>query len=331
MNDTLLRHWTMLRAIKPHASKTSAADVEKALVANGFAVTRRSIERDLIKLAQIFPLEHDATKPRGWWWKKSADVFDLPAMDLHTALAFRMAGEHLAWLLPEATRARLQPHIDRAAKVLQELPDNGLGAWPGKVRVLPAGPALLPPAIDRELLERVQAGVLHEKRLHIEYCPRGAAQPRTYHVHPHALVWRGAVGHLVCSFGDHEDIAYLPLHRLQAVQVEEAAKRTPVGLNLDAEIRAGLMEFVLSPHPVRLVVAMPEFAAIKLRETPLSADQTVADRPDGRVQIAATVPDTVQLRTLLLGFGKNLEVLEPAALREEIAEHAAAMARLYLP
>ena len=50
---------------------------------------------------------------------------------------------------------------------------------------------------------------------------------------------------------------------------------------------------------------------------------------DERVLVRATVENTAELRWWLLGFGELVEVLAPAALREEFRERATAMAALY--
>lgn len=66
-------------------------------------------------------------------------------------------------------------------------------------------------------------------------------------------------------------------------------------------------------------------AARHLQETPLSVDQRIVDEDDGRVRLSATVNDISLLRWWLLGFGASVEVLEPAALREEMADTARRM------
>ena len=70
-------------------------------------------------------------------------------------------------------------------------------------------------------------------------------------------------------------------------------------------------------------------AAAHLRETRLSARQTLRYCPDGRVRVTARVRDTQQLRWWLLGFGDLVEVIGPETLREEFAETAWEMHRLY--
>jgi predicted DNA-binding transcriptional regulator YafY len=49
------------------------------------------------------------------------------------------------------------------------------------------------------------------------------------------------------------------------------------------------------------------------------------------VRLQATVPDTAQLRWWLRGFGSEVEVLEPSAIREEFALLSASMSNIYHP
>jgi hypothetical protein len=55
-----------------------------------------------------------------------------------------------------------------------------------------------------------------------------------------------------------------------------------------------------------------------LRETPLSADQTIEDDGEDYFILRATVPRTAELNRWLLGWGPTMQVLGPPALREEI-------------
>lgn len=66
-----------------------------------------------------------------------------------------------------------------------------------------------------------------------------------------------------------------------------------------------------------------------LRETPLSLDHTIMDLNEERVIVQATVHDSSELRWWLLGFGVQVEVIAPIALRREMQGTALAMAELY--
>jgi len=148
-------------------------------------------------------------------------------MDTHTALAFKMASEHLRPLLPEVTRGYLEPHFARAQAVLDEHEGNALSDWPAKVRVVAPGQQLLPPAIAQDVLEAVQTGLLRERRLLVTYRKRGESETRMYEVHPQALVWRDAVGYLLCTLWDYDDVVQLVLHRMDRVEVQDLEEDDP--------------------------------------------------------------------------------------------------------
>ena len=61
-------------------------------------------------------------------------------------------------------------------------------------------------------------------------------------------------------------------------------------------------------------------AAFHLTETPLSANQKMVNKPDGRVEVTATVKNSLQLRWWLLSFGEYVEVIKLKALRNEFVE-----------
>lgn len=64
-------------------------------------------------------------------------------------------------------------------------------------------------------------------------------------------------------------------------------------------------------------------------ETPLTADQKIMDMDEEYVILEAEVPNSMQFRWWLLGFGAFMEVLEPKDLREEMKETIKNMAGLY--
>ena len=56
----------MLREIPRHPAKITATEIHARLVAAGYTVTKRTVERDLERLAGPFPLQVDErSKPYG--------------------------------------------------------------------------------------------------------------------------------------------------------------------------------------------------------------------------------------------------------------------------
>jgi hypothetical protein len=80
---------------------------------------------------------------------------------------------------------------------------------------------------------------------------------------------------------------------------------------------------------IRLEAIVDDQVAITLHETPLSADQKLAERPDGRSRLTATVPDSLDLRGWLSSYGPLVEVVGPAKLRAAFADAARRLSAMY--
>ena len=57
--ETMLRHWTLLRAVPRPPRKIDARGLRDHLEREGFDVSKRTVERDLVKLSAFFPLTTD--------------------------------------------------------------------------------------------------------------------------------------------------------------------------------------------------------------------------------------------------------------------------------
>ncbi len=331
MSNALLRHWQMLTLVPRAPKKIDTANLQDRLESRGFNVNRRSIQRDLVKLSSHFALVCDERgKPFGWSWARDAQPFDIPGMDMHTALAFNLAAEHLAHLLPHATFNDLRPHFERARAVLDTLDDNELARWRSCIRVLPNGLPMAPPTVQTEVLEAIHDGLLHRRQLEISYQPRTKTSPRAYVANPLALVYRDKIAYLVCALYEYDNVVQFAVHRVSEVKQTGLSTRVPPDFDLDAYIGAGEFGFRVGEAPIQLVARLRDTVVIGLAETPLSADQTLRPAENGWAELRATVADTAQLRVWLRGHGSLCQVLGPPALRAQIADEMAVTARLYV-
>lgn len=330
MPQAILRHWHTLRLLPRAPHKISTAMLRDRLADRGFAVDIRTVQRDLHNLSTCFPLVNDEpNRPLGWSWASGAQAFDVPGMDVHTALAFRLAEQYLNHLLPAVTTEYLSPHIQRARTVLNEVGQSGVPGWVDKVRVVPGGLPMAPPRVQQAVLEVVHEALLRGRRLELSYRPRGASEPKGYLVSPHALVYRESIAYLVVSVREYDDILQFALHRVVSATLLDTPIRKPASFSLDDYIAAGEFGFLVGTAPLALVARLHANAAVRLQETPLSADQTLTPLSEHHLELRGTVADTTQLRTWIKGHGALCEVIGPASLRAELAAEAAEMCRNY--
>lgn len=331
--ETMLRHWTLLRAVPRHPRKADARSLTAHLTAAGFAVSKRTVERDLVKLGTLFPLVSDeAPTGRGWSWMRDADVFDVPGMDPEAALTFQILQRFATHLLPRSVLRRLEPQLRQSEAVLEALsPEAGPRAWPGRIRVLPRTIDLYAPTVATDVIEVVYRALLEGRRLEADYRPRvaGGDTVKTYEINPLGLVFRDQVAYLVCTMWDYGDIRQLALHRFERARLLDRPRTEPEAFDLDAYIAEGHFHIRESGERLALRARFAADAAYHLHETPLAADQTLTPLDDGRVELTGTVQDTAQLRWWLLGFGSGVEVIAPAALRAEFRLEVERLAALY--
>lgn len=331
--DTMLRHWTLLRAIPRPPRKADARSLKETLEVEGFEVSKRTVERDLVKLSRIFPLTSDhASTAHGWSWMRDAQVFDIPGMDPESALTLQILQRFATHLLPRSVLRRLEPQLHQSQAVLEELsPRAGPRAWPERVRVLPRTINLHAPEVAPDIVEIVYRALLEGWRIDGDYRPRvaGGSEVKTYEINPLGLVFRDQVAYLVCTMWDYDDILQLALHRFERAELLDQPRNEPEGFDLDAYIDEGHFHIRETGENLSLRVRFNSDAAYHLYETPLSTDQELTTLDDSRVELTATVLDTAQLRWWLLGFGSAVEVVEPEPLRQEFREEAQRNATCY--
>jgi predicted DNA-binding transcriptional regulator YafY len=323
--DVIGRQWALLRLLPRSPRKATAAGLRGLLEAEGFAVTGRTVQRDLQTLSTAFAIENDErNKPYGWRWARDAPALSLPALSPAEALAFRLVRQFSAPLLPASVMDVLAAHFTAADRALSAAPDVARN-WPAKVRIVHPTQVLKTPAIPPKVYADVTGALLHGRMLAARYGREGKEKRRE--LHPLALVQRGPVTYLVARASSFPDARLYVLHRFSGTQVLEQKANT-AGFDVDAYLAGGALEFGDGAQ-IRLEALLERSAAQHLRESPLSDDQSLAEEPDGRVRLRATVRDTRQLRWWLLGFGTAAEVVKPPALRADFRGIARKLARAY--
>lgn len=321
----------MLRLIPRAPSKIAVKDLQERLQEADFAVTTRTVQRDLVDLSTVFPLiSDDREKPYGWSWQREASSFDLPGLSIPDALTLALVEQHLRNQLPPNALDALQPQFRSAARTLSAMAPSVMSkAWLNKVRTVAPAQPLLPPTVDEECQRTIYLALMKDLQLTLHYKKRDAAKATVYPVvHPLAIVQRGGLIYLVCTFADYADVRTLALHRVQEAHlIYEDARRRP-GFDVDAFIASGEFGF-RTGAPIVLRATFRRGAGEHLFETPLAADQVLEVRANGTVHLTATVAATRTLVFWLTGFGAAVEVHGPAKLRAEMKEIALGMAANY--
>ncbi len=332
-HDALFRQWNLLRLIPREPRHISTTEARDALVAEGYDISLRTVQRDLLNLSTVFPFtceEGGGPLAGRWYWPRQATAMDIPSLAPAEALAMVMMREQAQTLLPASTAQLLAPQFERAAQVLSAQSANRLASWKKCIRVLARGPQLALPTIGRDVQYAVYEAVLLGRQLLAKYHGRAKDEARDARLHPYGLVVKDGLIYLVAAAGNYDKPVHYALHRFVSARLLDEPARIPGGFDLDAYLHEQqAFGYPAAAAPIGLVLSVDASIAQHLRERPLSRDQIITALDGGRSRVEATLVDTAELRWWLLGFGGSVEVLQPASLRRELAAELARAAKQY--
>lgn len=166
MSATILRQWLVLTMLPRPPRRIDTGSIEARLRERGIEVHRRTIQRDLLGLAEVFPIVADErARPYGWRWSDDAEPgFDVPAPnrmggapEIEVSLRVRKTSLHVVSGRLGGRRARVSDDANEPlfAIVVAALDDSALTrrlllAHGDEVEVL------APPPLRREIVERAR-------------------------------------------------------------------------------------------------------------------------------------------------------------------------------
>lgn len=315
--DRLARMTRILALLNAHPDGMKPGEIARRVDSSVRTVYRdlRSIEGEL-----SMPLWSE-----GGRWGVEADAFLPPlkltrseamAVVLSARLMVRYADkydpdlasafEKLAAVLPAA----LREHVDRTLDDLSRRPTDD--TFSRHVRLLTQAWA------ERRVVALDYAPA--------PYAPEAA--PRTARVRPY-LIEPSLLTHALYLIGWDETrdaMRTFKIERIRDVSLSPDSFAAP-----DAEID-GMFErawdIIADQAPIDVVLRFAPNVASRVREARWHPTERLAEEADGSLTWRATVAGPIEIRLWILSWGDDVEVIEPAALRADVAAtHARAAAR----
>ena len=196
--DTTLRYLKLLACLPRHPDRIGTKALQSKLERDNpeYAVSLRTMQRDLERLSSIFPISCiERGRGKYWFWTEKDALTQIPDMGEPTrvgpAHGRGISASGVAAADPQAVAPVLQarPHGAR--------PTPSSAPWASKVRIIHRGPDLIPPAVPTEVHDAVYEALLGGKQLRVTYRRRGGATSSERLLHPAGLVTRTGILYLV--------------------------------------------------------------------------------------------------------------------------------------
>jgi predicted DNA-binding transcriptional regulator YafY len=274
---------------------------------------------------------------RAKYWRKVAGASGLAAkaagmMTHDEALALQTLRRFSTWRIPTLVAETLSPLFDVAGKRLAAVNsehERRYRKWIDKIEVETGSFSLQYPEVDPGIFATVSQALFNEQKLEIVYQPRSKVDnAEAKIVYPLGLVEVGGLVYLVAAMSRHPNPAMYRLDRIARANLLPESFAYPRGFRLSEYVREQRQFDFMVEGQIDLRLRFRNGAGNHLLEAPLSKDQQAAQIGDA-LEVRGTVLLSQRLRWWLRAFGPNVEVLQPASLRAELAEEAKALGAIY--
>jgi predicted DNA-binding transcriptional regulator YafY len=320
---------------------------------SGFACGRRTVERDLEAIDEVGSVwrgigvdlqqGRDEADSRLVRWSHTANSKALLFRTLSNeeALLLSLVEQELKFFMPASAYESLMHYLKVSNRVLSMHGNQREAQFRDRVRVIADGPALRPPELNMPHLHEINEALLHGEQVDLDYRGARSSGETAYRLHPVGLVKQGLFFYLLAVKDSNVQAKTVPgpvqtfrvdrIRRVARRRQDAVARRLP---GLDTALDDGQLRFFdKGPIALRLRFsrdANGEALCDRYRETPMAEDQRVVDLADGRFELRATVMYSLQLVQMLRAEAHCSQVVEPAALREELGEFLKAANRLHM-
>lgn len=328
-HSTVSRQWELLKHLPKRESGITVTDLLVRLEACGYKISRRTVERDLIDLSLVFPLQNSDTTPQAWYWTPGVNV-ELQGITLTEALSLALVEDAIRPLLPASMLSVLEPRFVHARQKLKGLEDDNPAArWLEKVASVRPDLNLQAPDIDPHRLESLQKALINERQVQCQYYSAHTDKLSEMTLNPLAMVQRGLVTYLIATAHPYTDVRQFAVHRFRAVDPLDKPAEGLQGFDLRTYLASDALQFG-TPEKIHFQAWVTERQARLIRETPLSSDMTLEQLEDG-YRLRSTLSNTWQLHWWILSQGDAMVVEQPAELRAQIGQTLQRAAAAYQP
>jgi len=180
------------------------------------------------------------------------------------------------------------------------------------------------------LLEDCRRSITERRRLRLLYYSAHRDDLRERIVQPYHLHhWRGEPYLIAwCEWRtDWRDFFLGRIREWETLAPADAFARDP---SFDADAyRQHSFALERGDPLVTVRVRFSPYQARWMRERQFHPSQQCVDGPDGSLEMTLAVAGTSEIKRWLLGYGAEVDVLEPTSLREEMAGETKKMAKIY--
>jgi len=320
--DSLFRQWELIKALQAHRFGVSTEELAARLECN-----KRTVQRDLGVLQDIFPISYEQRDRGKRYWKLAHDTVESEQLQLTMTemLSLFLSQQLLLPLAGTQFGDGLQTAIQ---KIRALLPARALTYFEGLdesffIKSLASHDYS---GQDKEI-RILNEAILNRRAVKVIYYSASKGREVISEFHPYGMVLLHAslycIGYLAC----YEEVRTLKVARVKGLTRLDKTFEKPEDFSLASHFQGAFGVFQAG-RKQKIRAEFTGWAATNLREMQWHPSQKIV-KDDGKAVVATfELGNTVEFKRWVLGFGRYAKVTQPKALAQEIREeHQAAAER----
>lgn len=340
MPNQIERQWKILhflpRRDQGNNGKT-VTEILQYLSSEGIRLTDRTVQRDLNELSCLMPIDHDGDNPPRWRFTRDARHFDIPNLSYQEAQAFMMLRHIVTELLPMSSWIGLGDIFIQAEQKIKEAEAQGIAPWHEKIAILSSDQPYMPPRVANDVLYKTLDALERGKKVSYKKRPTRLDNASYVNWYPLALIKRDSILYLIAK-DEAEQVHELPLYKLFYAYIFEDCDLGEYEFSLSRYLKQQTVDAEF-PRRERLRLSHQEtdfivlnfynFKGDHLQFEKINNTQQYEEFGNDGVRISLHAVYTPEFKRWVLGFGADVEVIEPRHIREDIAQTLYEMQRRY--
>lgn len=182
--------------------------------------------------------------------------------------------------------------------------------------------------LDKDTFYKAEAAIMSRKQLNLHYKSASRQELQWRKVEPYFIQFMHGCWYLVGWCQHRQAHRTFRIDRIQELQITEESFTPSDSITAEAYFANSLG--VGQGEPVQVVLRFTPERAKWLKDSSFHPSQQQKELPDGYLEVSLQVCNDWSLLRFVLGFGADVEVVEPMELRERVKEEVGRMKGLYL-
>jgi len=319
--DGLFRQWELIKALQAHRFGLSTEELAERLECN-----KRTVQRDLGVLQDIFPISYEQRDRGKRFWKLAHDAVESEQLQLTMTemLSLFLSQQLLLPLAGTQFGDGLQTAIQ---KIRALLPARALTYFEGLDESFFIKSLANHDYSGQDKQIRIlNEAILNRTAVKVVYHSASKGREVISEFHPYGMVLLHAslycIGYLAC----YDEVRTLKVARVKGLTRLEKTFQKPEDFSLASHFQGAFGVFQTG-RKQKIRAEFTGWAATNVREMRWHPTQKIVKDDGERVVATFELGNTVEFKRWMLGFGRYAKLTCPKALAHEIREEHLAAAR----